>query len=100
MDDFDARIAAALDSRSPPERDPLFRLDYLRRREERAFRARLLWATALFLGLALALSVCQALFGSDSLEITVILVCGAGAALFGLVVIPVMPSILARLRFR
>ena len=44
MTDLDARLTAALQADALPERDPLFRIEVLRRRERARFRRQLLLA--------------------------------------------------------
>jgi hypothetical protein len=42
-DDLDQRIAHLLNANAPPERDPVFRIQLLARRERKRFQRRALW---------------------------------------------------------
>ena len=57
MSDTDARLAAALEADTPPERDALFRLDVLARIERARFRRRILRITVIGLVAAILVAV-------------------------------------------
>jgi len=94
--DLDQRIAQLLNANAPPERDPLFRIQLLARRERQRFRRRALLILCAMLTLVVVMS--SAYRSSASLAETASIVL-LGLSLAGLAIyFPVVAQVLRRSR--
>jgi len=92
MSDLDARLTAALQADSPPERDPRFRIDALLRVERARFKRRVIVTLSVALPAAALLIVnAQAIEAWIVMDITRVWIVapGALAALFSLSGVPI-----------
>ena len=80
MSDLEQRLEHALKAHAPAPRDPMFRIEILMRREQAAFRRRLLTGGAMALGTgiltSLGLGVIGALAGVDAERLAAVVAVG------------------------